>query len=192
MRVTDTHVYFWFGPFSNWSKSTLFSGARALDELRPLLDAQSYGYPQSHDPMTVAIASHSFVCGEQWMMAIKAWVFRDATRLEMILAESEPKRQKALGREVTNFEPKFWDAICVPVVAAGTIARFEVNPRLLKQMLDTGDRAFVEGSPFDRLWGVGIRWDDPKIEDQRNWRGKNLLGQAHAISRNILAQRHQR
>ena len=38
------------------------------------------------------------------------------------------------------------------------------------------DKDFVEGSPIDKIWGVGIAWDSPLIEDEGNWLGENLLG----------------
>lgn len=40
-------------------------------------------------------------------------------------------------------------------------------------------RGFVEGSPSDRVWGVGRGSDDAGIDDERNWRGDNRLGKCH-------------
>ena len=42
----------------------------------------------------------------------------------------------------------------------------------------TGNKILVEGSPLDRIWGVGLHYKDNKILDENNWRGKNLLGKA--------------
>jgi hypothetical protein len=36
---------------------------------------------------------------------------------------------------------------------------------------------FVEASPYDRIWGIGLSETDPKIHDSSNWNGLNLLGQ---------------
>jgi ribA/ribD-fused uncharacterized protein len=37
---------------------------------------------------------------------------------------------------------------------------------------------FVESSPIDKIWGVGLRENDPMIDDENNWKGTNLLGKA--------------
>ncbi|KAJ9610371.1 hypothetical protein H2200_005148 [Cladophialophora chaetospira] len=40
-------------------------------------------------------------------------------------------------------------------------------------------RTFVEGSPVDRIWGVGLNWKDAACDNERNWRGENRLGKCH-------------
>ena len=35
----------------------------------------------------------------------------------------------------------------------------------------------AEASPLDLVWGIGLRADDPRAKDTRQWRGKNLLGE---------------
>jgi len=192
MRSTDTHVFFWSGPFSNWHRANPFSGAAALDDLLPRLAQLNVAHPGRNDPLTLALANHRYNCGEQWMMATKAWLFGDLVRLNSILAASGPRDQKALGRAVTPFVPEIWDSVCVDVVVAGSIPRFEANPGPRVQLLATDSRVLVEGSPHDRVWGVGLRWDDPEIEDPRNWRGRNLLGIALVRTRNTLRDRGHR
>lgn len=46
----------------------------------------------------------------------------------------------------------------------------------------------VEASPLDRVWGIGLRADDPRAGDPAQWRGLNLLGFALGAVRNVLAQ----
>lgn len=188
MRCTQTHVFFWGGPFSNWFSSA-FPGAAALKEMFPLLAAEGVSHPAEDSPLTRKLASHRFLCGEQWMMAVKAWLFSDAVRLDLILKSGNPKEQKALGRDVAPFDPGIWDRASIAVVAAGSIARFAANPSLCSKLLATRGLALVEGSPNDRTWGVGLRWDSPAIEDPRNWRGQNKLGAALEIARATLAVR---
>ncbi len=191
MRSTDTHVFFWGGPFSNWNRSS-FPGEAAFAELLPRLDALDVARPAEGDPLSRLLKIHRFNCGEQWMMAVKAWLFGDGKTLRAILEANEPRAQKALGRDVTPFDPAIWDTACVAIVAAGAIARFSAHPGLRRQLLETGDRVLVEGSPRDRLWGVGVDWRDERIEDPRNWRGRNLLGNALTIARAELSSRYAR
>ena len=49
-------------------------------------------------------------------------------------------------------------------------------------LLASGDKHIVEGSVQDKIWGVGVSWDDDAILDEANWRGgpnNNRLGKAH-------------
>jgi ribA/ribD-fused uncharacterized protein len=56
--------------------------------------------------------------------------------------------------------------------------KFSQNEDLKKIITDPifSRKSFVEGSPVDKIWGVGLAWNDPKIADKNNWSGLNLLG----------------
>ena len=34
----------------------------------------------------------------------------------------------------------------------------------------------MEASPYDKIWGIGMKADDPQVNDPKNWQGLNLLG----------------
>ena len=73
------------------------------------------------------------------------------------------------------------------VVVLGNVAKYSQNPELLKLLLEA-PASFVEASPEDDVWGIGMGMDDPDITDPSKWRGQNLLGQAIAEARRrILA-----
>jgi predicted NAD-dependent protein-ADP-ribosyltransferase YbiA (DUF1768 family) len=167
-----------------------------------------------------------------------------------VLRASDPKEQKALGRQCKGFDERIWTPASVHVVVCACIARAEVDAELRalyefagraipragestrndkhvkttrnnnqhvkstrvdgntsadadadnattrpenEDAADEGDgganrdremteiqvRRFVEGSPVDRVWGVGLKWDDPKCEEEASWRGENRLGKCH-------------
>ena len=50
-------------------------------------------------------------------------------------------------------------------------------------LLNTGNKRLAEASPLDPVWGIGLRADDPRAKDPRQWRGKNLLGEAPSAVR---------
>ncbi len=127
-------------------------------------------------PSTFVVDGNTFSCAEQFMMHGKAVLFGDAAIAAQILATASPKEHKALGRKVSGFDDKVWKQHREVIVAAGSRAKFTQNPALLRALLDTAPTELVEASPFDRIWGVGMGADDPRIEDPANWRGGNLLG----------------
>lgn len=108
--------------------------------------------------------------------------------LAQVLRCREPKQQKAIGRSLEAYDDALWSAARVECVTAGTIARLSVDRSARAVLLDTGSRTLVEGSPYDRVWGVGLRYDDPRINDPRNWRGLNLLGASHDAARTALRE----
>ena len=68
------------------------------------------------------------------------------------------------------------------------LEKYRQNADLRKKLLDPkfDGKTFVEASPYDRIWGVGLDQDNPAIDDERNWKGRNLLGQAITEARNML------
>lgn len=156
MRITDTHVYFWGGPFSQWYMS----------------DFKSLG--------------REYCCAEQYMMEKKALIFNDLETRQKIMDSKDPKEIKALGRQIKNFDPKIWDKIKLTIVINGNYAKFSCNKELWKLINETGDKILVEASPYDKIWGVGLAEEDDRILDESNWQGENLLGKALMTARTSL------
>lgn len=188
MRTTPKYVFFHGGLFSNWAR-TYFQGSSAFAELDILLEGVDVDLPARDAIITRKLIGFRYSHNEQWMMAAKAWAFGDEVALDAIQKARQPLDQKNLGKTVKPFDDAKWKLLCVPIVAAGAIAKFGVDARMTAELLDTGDRILVEGSPRDRIWGVGIDWRDDRILDERNWQGRNLLGTALMIARKVLASR---
>ena len=224
-RQTKTYIFFWAGPLSKWCKGHTYSGTRALELAIDKLDEINVDHPPKSAFSSRLPALHSFNCGEQWLMAMKDWLFeRDVdlpeealtdedfesrsaqmlgpqpppkdqpamlqlylSTLCSVLRTTSPKEQKALGRKCRNFDPTTWEAASIPVVVACSVARAEADS-VLKQIYKAGKRTFVEGSPNDNIWGVGIHWTHPSINDPKNWRGANRLGVCHGLARNIILE----
>ena len=146
MKITDKHVFFWNGIYSQWHKS----------------------------PMTIDEIEYSSC--EQYMMHQKALTFGDSEIAEKVLQTSNPKDQKGLGRQIKGFDKDKWDSVCLGIVYRGNFAKFSQNPDLMEELLSTGDRLLVEASPLDKIWGIGMSEQDPGVDDPANWKGLNLLG----------------
>jgi len=146
-------------------------------------------YPMKNKASSLLMVKHSFNCGEQFMMACKAWLFdtsQKASTLKAILTSKTPRDQKALGRQVQGFNDRVWTPASVEIVVASQIARAEVNQHLAQLYQLSGNRTFVEGSPMDRIWGAGIHYKQKAIENEKNWKGENRLGKCHGLAREVL------
>jgi len=95
---------------------------------------------------------------------------------DKIMAITDPRAIKALGREVKNFDSNLWDKNKFDIVFNGCKAKFTQNEKLKKALLETGDKTLVEASPFDRVWGIALDEVTARKTDPQKWPGENLLG----------------
>lgn len=152
MKVTSSHVYFWKSFLGNWSKSP--SGIE-------------------YDGFVFPTAEHVF-------MYIKAKVFGDNEIAEKIKNTDNPREAKDLGRQVKGYDETTWSSRRIGAMYDALMARARSDTKfrdtIVKYVATHWDIQFVEASPFDTIWGVGLDENDPKILDEKNWRGQNLLG----------------
>lgn len=136
------------------------------------------GYPSQWYPSEFMVDGIKFNCCEQYMMYRKALLFNDMETAELILLESDPKNIKQLGRLVRNFDGDTWNNIADEVVFTGNYAKFSQNPALYEKLVETGNKEFVECSPYDRIWGNGMNITDTLKTPKAEWLGTNRLGLA--------------
>ena len=60
---------------------------------------------------------------QRFLLSFFAAIFKDKKVENLILATDQPRKQKALGRKVTNFDADVWDANCLRVVRDGNVAK---------------------------------------------------------------------
>lgn len=157
MKVTEKFVLFWGGVFSQWYKSKF----------------------KDKDGIT-------FSSCEQYMMYKKAMLFNDGGTSAKILATDDVKKIKQLGREVKNFNEDVWNSHKFNIVVEGNFYKFTQNEDLKKELLKYDAKSFVEASPQDRIWGIGLHYDDVDALDSSKWKGKNLLGKTLDIVRFLI------
>lgn len=148
MNSNENFTFFWTGPFSQWH------------------------------PSTFLVNTISFNCAEQYMMYCKAKLFRDDHAARSILASSHPREQKEIGRNINDFNEITWLLFREAIVFEGNYQKFTQNGDLASVLLLTKNTTLVEASPDDKIWGVGLSEDDPRILDPTKWKGTNLLGKA--------------
>lgn len=162
--------------------------------LRPVLfwkptDKNGYLSNWGHSPFE--LRGHHFNCAEQYLMWSKADVMGDVTKAQQILSTPDPKKQKALGKQVHPWKEGLWRRHREPVMLAAARAKFSQNPHLGQRLLATHPRPMAEASPSDVVWGIGLAPDNPLAQDPQNWRGDNLLGRVLEEVREEMWQEHQ-
>ena len=145
---TDTHIYFYGSVFSQWAMRDM-----TIDNIK-------------------------YCTCEQFMMAEKARLFGDDHALSQIMKACDPSVQKSWGKKVKNFDKDKWEEIAQDVVYKANYAKFTQNDDCYEELMRSGDKVIVEASPYDCIWGVGLGSDNPKVLDEKNWRGTNWLGEA--------------
>ena len=125
---------------------------------------------------------HFWLDGKEWtssekyFMWKKAVTFADNEIAEQILNSDEPKIVKTLGRQVKGFNPNVWDEVKVDIMTSAVSAKFFQDADCNECIKLFPTQKFVEGSPTDTIWGVGVHYQDKNIFDETKWRGLNLLG----------------
>ena len=121
-------------------------------------------------------AGRSYSSVEQYMMMQKALTFGDSEIAEQIQASDDLREIKRLGHMVARYNDSLWKAIRVQILRRGIRAKFQQNPRLLCDLLATGNALLAECAPRDLVWGIGIDIEDSRSGDPKEWKGRNLLG----------------
>jgi len=155
----DVYHFFWRGKLSQWAKSEF-----------------------EQDGIV-------FKCAEQYMMYYKAILMNDTELSLKILKTETPKEQQELGRKIKNFDQNLWDANKTQIVYNGNYLKFTQNPKLLKELFETGNTLLVEASPFDKVWGIGLDEEKASKTSLENWQGQNLLGKILTKLREDLESR---
>jgi ribA/ribD-fused uncharacterized protein len=156
MRETDTHIYFWGSIFSNW------------------------------EPCKIIYDNLLFKSSEHLFMWLKAMYFSDIKTANLILKTNSPSEAKRLGRLINDFDEILWEKKREDVMYIACFEKFNQNQDLKNTLLQTKDKILVEASPYDCCYGIGLKWDDDLVLDEKNWLGLNLLGKILMKIRNDL------
>jgi len=148
MRTVNNYIYFLSGILGNWYKSTIIYDNK------------------------------KFFSSEQLFMYLKAICFNDEYIAIEILNCKTSRESKNLGRQIKNFDNKIWEQKRENAMYIACLEKFKQNYDQREFLLSTEDKILVEGNKVDNIWAVGLHFDDPLIEDEKNWLGLNLLGKS--------------
>lgn len=162
MRITDDYVFFFSHKdvFSNWY-------------IAPFTETEpSY--------------NQTFNCVEQYMMWRKALLFNDHNTAQAILTHSLIRKDekiqayyKRMGRAVSDFDNNVWEENRERIVMRGLCLKYVQNPDLYADLHLYQYKTFVEASPYDKVYGIGMGMYEPGVLNPANWKGQNLLGKYH-------------
>jgi ribA/ribD-fused uncharacterized protein len=127
-------------------------------------------------PVTFVIDNILYHSAEQYMMAEKAALFADNEIREKILTITDPAEIKESGRMVKGFNEIIWKENRENIVFLGNLAKFQQNQLLKEFLLSTKEKVLVEASPYDTIWGIGLKESDSFVNNPAQWKGINLLG----------------
>lgn len=166
IRSDKQHVFFYTEWLSNFRRTSF-----------------EYDYNGEGNP-------HRFFCTEQAFMYCKARFFNDLKTADEILTVETPQEAKELGRQVRNYVDSEWDKVRYNYMRDVNLERFRqdefLNSKILNPEYD--GKVFVEASPVDRIWGIGLPLESDFIFDESKWTGRNLLGKALTEVRSIIKE----
>jgi ribA/ribD-fused uncharacterized protein len=166
--------------------------AANMDELNESSEPQFhifYGLDSPYDnfyasPFSLPIHNHkpigyqaifNYFCVEQRFMHMKAIMFDDYKSDDHIMECYDPGIIKMIGRKVKNYDDDVWAAKRFDIMEEAVYAKFSQNPELREKIINEKG-IFVEASPLDKIWGIGLDKYDPRCHIPEKWKGLNLLG----------------
>jgi ribA/ribD-fused uncharacterized protein len=173
---TDTHIYFWNSHFSN------FYPCIKLVKINPNKPFINY----RGENITLDNLPNRFWTSEQYFMYHKAMFFNDKESANEILKSNLPLVAKQIGRTVKFYNDADWDQVKYDIMKEACFAKYTQNLELSEAIMLTKNKILVEASPYDKIWGVGLAEDDPKVLDESNWKGQNLLGKVLMDVRRLI------
>ena len=137
------------------------------------------------------IENQDFFCAEQFMMMGKVLLFNPENLKDYLKSCKNPSHCKKYGRsreKISNYNDNAWTKVNLAWVTIGNYLKFTQNYQIKKEMLKTKNALLVEGAQNDKIWGVGMYPDDPRINDPKKWNGQNKLGLALMTVRELIKE----
>jgi len=123
---------------------------------------------------------------EKAIMLTKAALMGDRETFDRIEVSKSPAECNGLGRQVQNFDDSLWNKHLDEVAFEVLRQKFSADDSLRNLLLSTGDVIIAEATRNDRIWGIGIDVGDARVQDQSQWRGRNVLGRGLMRVRELL------
>lgn len=174
MKVTSDFVFFWGKEdiFSQWNSASFVYEDILFKTAEHYMMFQKAVFFEYSDKSISDIKS--IIAEERSLLANK--YYETDNILVKILNASTPKKAKDLGKEVKFFNKQRWEAIVAKVLFKGNQLKFSQNKSLYDTFMSFKLQRFVEASPYDKIYGIGLKSSHPDASNPSRWRGQNILG----------------
>lgn len=151
MRITDEYVFFYKDWPSNFQRTKIF--------------------------VKINGKQHIFTSTEQAFMYEKAMFFNDYEIANLIYHNDNPNECRKLGRQVHGYNDEKWNIVRYEIFYKYNLLKYTQDKKLQEKLLDPkfDNKIFVEASPIDKIWGIGISEDNDPEYKEHEW-GRNFLG----------------
>lgn len=128
---------------------------------------EQYGAFSNFTPTPITIDGRVWPTVEHFYQAMKSPYLIDQENIRMAKTPGMAKRlgQKCIMRDE-------WELVKMAVMTEAVFTKFSTYPELKKLLLETGDAEIYEDSPFDKIWGTGVKGG---IGEGQNLLGKVLM-----------------
>jgi len=121
----------------------------------------------------------------QYMMFMKAVLFKDYPIAKLILNSPFSSQQKRFGKLIEHYSSAVWLKHCRMIAFNGNYFKFSQNNNLKSQLMGTsGLLALAKKS--SSLWGIGLCKENPDAMNITKWKGFNWMGEDLTALRLLL------
>ena len=125
---------------------------------------------------TFTVNNVKYESSEQYFQHQKAIRSGNRDIAAQILQTKDAKESYLLGKNITHNLQLWNDKIAKEIIEIGLRAKFEQNPPLLQELMDTGNKVLIHCNPHDKKWSNGLGMTDKDAADPSKWKGENKLG----------------
>ena len=127
-------------------------------------------------PCTIMYNGLKFHCSEQLFMYLKAIYFNDEAMANNILNCKTPQEAKQYGRCVRGYDENSWNNVRDEQMFIALKAKYDSVFKFREFLNEHKDKKFAEASPYDKIWGIGLKETDTDATNPKRWLGENRLG----------------
>ena len=113
---------------------------------------------------------------ENYFQYQKACHLGDSNAADLIMSSDDPVQQMRIGRRLPEDKQLWNDTIAEQTMEIGIKAKFEQDPGLKTQILQTGSKLFINCNRYEKFWANGLGLNDKNAHMKNLWKGANKLG----------------
>ena len=126
-------------------------------------------------PCRIEEGNLTFPTVEHYFQYKKALYFQDERTASAIYKARSPAQAKALSYQIKDFDLELWKSVASQNMLKACTKKFQQNDELGQKLKETTG-ILVEANPKDTFFSCGLSLQDPNLDNNARWKGKNILG----------------